>query len=153
MVVIKNIQNEDGMMEFAEKIGSFLSGGEVIELIGDVGAGKTTFVRGLAKGIGISDKIQSPSFTINRTYQADNNLTLSHYDFYRLESAGIMQNELAEDLLDDKKVVVIEWGDIISDTLPNDHLQIKIVPKNDNERELEITANGEKSKKLLGNIS
>ena len=94
------------MIDFGAKLGAELRGGEVIELIGDVGAGKTTFTKGLAKGLAIAETVQSPSFTISRVY--DGRLELVHYDFYRLNNAGVMALELADNLSDAEKVVVID---------------------------------------------
>jgi tRNA threonylcarbamoyladenosine biosynthesis protein TsaE len=91
------INSEIEMKQLGEEIGHSLKGGEVLELIGDVGAGKTTFTKGLAKGLGVAETVQSPSFTISRMYEAGD-LTLSHYDFYRLNDAGIMAMEIASAL-------------------------------------------------------
>ena len=91
----KEINSTDEMIAFGEEIGRQISEGMVLELIGDVGAGKTTFTKGLAKGLGISETVQSPTFTISRVYEGEK-LTLSHYDFYRLNDYGIMEMELAE---------------------------------------------------------
>ena len=77
---------------YAEKLANRLVGGEVIELVGDVGAGKTTFVRGLAKGLGSTDHVSSPTFTVEQVYTG--RLTLYHYDFYRLPDAGVVKNQL-----------------------------------------------------------
>lgn len=145
----KEIANLQEMMSFAEKLGKLLFGGELIELVGDVGAGKTTFVKGLALGLDINDNIQSPSFTINRTYDGRNDLKLSHYDFYRLDSAGIMQNELSEDLDDKNTVTVIEWGEIVNNVLPDDYIQIRIVPTSDEGRMLDISAHGSRYQAII----
>jgi len=106
-------------------VGSNLKGGEVIELVSDLGGGKTTFVRGLAEGMGSHDKVASPSFTISREYKAGD-LTLYHFDFYRLSDPGIVANELAEVVDDPKAVVAVEWADIVEDVLPADKLTIRI---------------------------
>src|SRR5665647_571424 len=90
------VTSEQEMRTLGEKLGLLLKGGEVIELVGDVGAGKTTFVKGLAHGLAIDEDVQSPSFTISRVYDARDDLQLAHYDFYRLNDAGIMANELTE---------------------------------------------------------
>jgi tRNA threonylcarbamoyladenosine biosynthesis protein TsaE len=112
-------------LAIASDIGARLKGGEVIELISDLGGGKTSFVRGLAEGMGSSDAVRSPSFTLSNEYKADK-LRLVHFDFYRLQEPGIMRDELAE-LIGDKTVVVaVEWGDIVEDVLPSDRLRIKI---------------------------
>ena len=97
----------------------------MIELIGDVGAGKTTFTKGLARGLGVQDEVQSPSFTISRVYDARDGLLVSHYDFYRLTDAGIMKNELIEASQDDKMITVIEWADIVESVLPEKRLTIR----------------------------
>ena len=133
------IDGEIGMRQLGERIGSRLIGGEVIELIGDVGAGKTTLTRGIAKALGITESLQSPTFTISREYHGDN-LRLVHYDFYRLNEPGIMADELAENLRDQASVVVIEWSDIASDILPEEKLIIKIksVANNENQRQVEL---------------
>ena len=78
-----------------ERLGKSLRGGEVIELVSDLGGGKTTFVRGLARGAGSHDKVASPTFTISKTYVTDG-YEIHHFDFYRLNDAGIVADELAE---------------------------------------------------------
>lgn len=111
------------MIEFGKEIGSNLEGGSVLELIGDVGAGKTTFTKGLALGLGVLETVQSPTFTISRVYEGDN-LTLSHYDFYRLNDYGIMKMELAENLSDPQNITVVEWAGELADILPEKHLRL-----------------------------
>lgn len=123
-----------------EKIGRRLRGGEVIELIGDVGAGKTTFTRGLARGLNINDPIVSPSFTINCNYAGRDGLTLHHYDFYRLEDAGIINMELAESANDNHAVTVVEWAETVYNTLPSDRVVININYLPDQGREIVITS-------------
>lgn len=112
-----------------------MRGGEVIELISDLGGGKTTFARGLAHGMGSKDNVHSPSFTLNNQYQADK-LTLYHFDFYRLFEPGIMRDELAESLADPEAVVVVEWGKIVEDVLPAKRLTVRIRVLEENRREL-----------------
>jgi tRNA threonylcarbamoyladenosine biosynthesis protein TsaE len=111
-----------------------MRGGEVIELVSDLGAGKTAFVRGLAAGLGSSDTVHSPSFTLGNQYRAGP-LTLHHFDFYRLKEAGIMRDELTEALADPQAVVAVEWPDIIEDVLPAQRLTVRIKPTGLNNRE------------------
>ena len=120
------IQTADQMEQLGEQIGRRLRGGEVIELIGDVGAGKTTLTRGIARGLGVTDSITSPSFTISCNYPARDQLTLRHYDFYRLHDSGIMAMELAEAIADPQSVTIVEWGDSVRDVLPAGHTTITI---------------------------
>lgn len=124
---VKNFEREinstEEMIEFGKEIGSNLEGGSVLELIGDVGAGKTTFTKGLALGLGVLETVQSPTFTISRVYEGDN-LTLSHYDFYRLNDYGIMKMELAENLSNPQNITVVEWAGELADILPEKHLKL-----------------------------
>lgn len=110
---------------FAKSIANKLKGGETIELISDLGGGKTTFVKGLAQGIGYQGLVNSPSFSLNNQYRTDN-LTLYHFDFYRLNQAGILAQSLAEAVNDVHGVVVVEWGEIVKTFLPKKRLKIKI---------------------------
>jgi len=121
-----------------EAIGRALRGGETIELVSDLGGGKTTFVRGLARGFGSSDRVSSPTFTISHEYHARDR-TLFHFDFYRLHEAGIVADELAEAAHDPSASVVVEWGDIVSDVLPAHRLTIAIKAVGQVERELVLT--------------
>ena len=129
------IKSETEMLECGRAYGEKLSAPAIIELIGDVGAGKPTFVRGLAKGLGVEVELSSPSFTISRFY-AGKNHTLTHYDFYRLEDPGLMAEDLAESIEDDNNITVIEWGESIADILPPDHKVIEIKYIDENTREL-----------------
>lgn len=146
--MIVEIINEIEMKRFGEVIGRLLSGGEKIELVGDVGVGKTTLVKGIAIGLGIDENIQSPSFTINRVYDGRDNIILSHYDFYRLDNAGIMADELGEAIDDKKTITVIEWGGAVSEILPKDRLIINISSPTEESRRLIIESGGVISEKL-----
>jgi tRNA threonylcarbamoyladenosine biosynthesis protein TsaE len=112
-----------------------MRGGEVIELVSDLGGGKTAFVRGLALGMGSQDAVRSPSFTLSNQYRA-NRLTLYHFDFYRLKEPGIMKDELAEVLDDPQAVVAIEWADIVEDVLPAKKLTVYIKALDEQGRQL-----------------
>ena len=137
------------MKEFGRTIGAALRGGEVLELIGDVGTGKTTLTKGLADGLAISEPVQSPTFTISRVYAARDGLHLHHYDFYRLGEAGIMAEDVNEVMHDPVAVTVIEWSGAVSDVLPTDRLQISIQATDENERNVTVNAGGERSQALL----
>ena len=113
----------------------------VIELIGDVGAGKTTFTRGLAQSLGVKNEVTSPSFTISKSYALPNGKTLTHYDFYRLQDPGLMSEDLAENLIDQNQIIVIEWGNSISNLLPDSRITITFKKNNDDSREVVIMSN------------
>ena len=145
----REVLSELEMRELGQDIGQQLDGGEVIELVGDVGAGKTTLTKGLAEGLAISEPVQSPTFTISRVYAARDGLHLHHYDFYRLGEAGIMAEDVNEVMHDPAAVTVIEWSGAVSDVLPTDRLQISIQATDENERNVTVNAGGERSQALL----
>lgn len=143
------------MKALGTRLGALLRGGEVIELVGDVGAGKTTLTKGIADGMRIDEGIQSPSFTISRMYNAPSGVQLAHYDFYRLQDAGIMADELHETLHDPETVTIIEWAEIIAGILPDDRLTITIsnVAGDEHARQVVMKAGGEKSTRLIGQLA
>lgn len=120
------IATDRDMKQLGRVIGAVLKGGECLELLGDVGVGKTTFVQGLAEGLAIDEDVQSPSFTLSREYDARDGLVLAHYDFYRLREAGVMGYELAESLHDPWTITAVEWGETIGAVLPENRVIITI---------------------------
>lgn len=150
--MIKEVQSEAEMKSLGAKLASLFQGGEVLELVGDVGAGKTTLTKGIAAGLGVNDDVQSPSFTISRIYPARDGLQLAHYDFYRLSDAGILNDELVEVSQDPKTILVIEWAEIVNGVLPADRLSLHISAIADTVRRVEIIAGGIKSKSVLDKL-
>ena len=139
------------MKQLGEAIGRSVSGGEVLELVGDIGAGKTTLTKGIARALGINEPVQSPTFTISRVYDSPKGLRLVHYDFYRLSEAGIMGDEIRE-TMDDDSVVVVEWAGAVDDDLPRDRLVVKITTISEEERLVEFHPGGKKSTELWQKI-
>jgi tRNA threonylcarbamoyladenosine biosynthesis protein TsaE len=129
------IHSEKEMLSYGEKFAAELKAPTVIELVGDVGVGKTTFTRGLAKGLGVKSELSSPSFTISREYRGEK-YNLVHYDFYRLEDPGLMTEDLAETISDPTTITIIEWGQSIQNILPAEHIIIEIKYVDENTREL-----------------
>ncbi|MDQ5972545.1 MAG: tRNA threonylcarbamoyladenosine biosynthesis protein TsaE [Patescibacteria group bacterium] len=135
--------------KIAEIIGGNLHGGEVIELVSDLGGGKTTFTRGLAKGFGSTDRVASPTFTISKVYKSGNK-EMHHFDFYRLPQAGLIEHELADVLTDKKCVVVVEWADVVKHVLPAKRLTINFRQTQEDGRELNIKCADELSYLMEG---
>ena len=140
------LKNEAAVIVFAENLMREILQSQdalpcVIELVGDVGAGKTTFTKGLARGLEITEEITSPTFTISKVYENLNGQKLVHYDFYRLENPGIMVEDLFENLQDPQTVTVIEWADTVSEILPANHLRLEILINDDGSRTLNLTKN------------
>lgn len=111
-------------MWLAEKLGEKLQGGEIIILEGDLGAGKTHFVKGLARGLAIQDLITSPTFTLLQVYEG--RLSLAHFDLYRLTTPTAFEELGYEEYFTRQTVAVIEWGALIQSYLPPQYLQIEI---------------------------
>lgn len=124
--------------QYAEQMGTLLRGGEIIQLIGDVGAGKTTFVRGLARGMGSEDRVSSPTFTVSNVYQSKK-LTMHHYDFYRIDDITVIQAELGEVIAEARTVIVLEWADAVEQVLPDGHITIRFATSDENDRSLAVT--------------
>ncbi len=131
------INSEEEMLEFGQDMAKKLTLPAVIELIGDVGAGKTTFTRGLAQGLGISEPVTSPSFTISKRYNFPGG-ELVHYDFYRLEDPGLMSEELSETLLDPHTITVVEWAGGVTNLFPENTQHIQISLNDDGSRTISL---------------
>ena len=118
-----------------------LRSGDVISLTGDLGAGKTTFVQGVARALGVTDRVVSPTFTLVRQYEGT--LPVYHFDIYRLDNLQDVLDLGFEEILDLGGIVFIEWGDAIEALLPEAYLQIELtIPGEDSRRRLEIAARG-----------
>ena len=139
------------MQRLGVAIGQAVFGGEVLELVGDIGAGKTTLTKGIAKALDINEPVQSPTFTISRVYDSPRGLRLAHYDFYRLGEAGIMGDEISE-AVDNDSVVVVEWAGAVYGDLPEDRLVVKITTISEEERLVEFHPGGKKSTELWQKI-
>jgi len=125
----------ENTLDLARRIGRKLKGGEVIELVSDLGGGKTAFVRGLAAGMGSKDTVHSPSFTVSNEYRSGK-FTLYHFDFHRLDDAGIVGQELAEIVADPRAVVAVEWAGLVENILPADRLTIRFKVMGETDRQL-----------------
>lgn len=134
--------------QLAKKIASKLSVPALITLSGDLGAGKTTFTKGLAKALGINATITSPTFTILKSYEEK--VTLHHIDAYRLE--GIVQDLGFEEIFEEEAICVVEWYDFIEYALPKERLQIAI-SLNGDDRIFKIEAIGDRYTAILEALS
>lgn len=130
------------------KIGSLLKDGDCLLLSGDLGAGKTTFTKGIGKALGVKRTINSPTFTIVKEYSGD--IDLFHLDLYRLDGLG---NDFdLEEYFAKDGVVVCEWPNNVSEILPKEYLLIEIFRKEADERLIKLTPKGERYHKLVGDL-
>lgn len=143
------IKNEEDTMFLGEKLGELAAPNDVILLEGDLGAGKTTFTKGIARGLGIEQIIKSPTYTLIREY-TKGRIPLYHLDVYRLEEAGGEELGLEEYFYGDG-VSVIEWSKFIKEELPKEFLQIEISRSGEfsRERTFKMSAEGNHYEKLL----
>jgi tRNA threonylcarbamoyladenosine biosynthesis protein TsaE len=141
-------------LALGEAMGRQISQGLAIALQGGLGAGKTTFVKGLAKGLGVSEDyyITSPTFTIINEYPVPP-LTLCHLDLYRLSSADELEYIGFNDIVDDSHVIVVEWPDILKDiSFPFD-MEIRFEFDENYNRRISVFASGQRGKNLLSKLS
>ncbi|MCX4286286.1 MAG: tRNA (adenosine(37)-N6)-threonylcarbamoyltransferase complex ATPase subunit type 1 TsaE, partial [Clostridia bacterium] len=121
----------------AEQLGRTLSGGETVLLSGEMGAGKTHFVKGIAVGLEISDVITSPTFALHNSYTG--RLTLNHFDFYRIDDSSEVEIlGLNEFFYDDRGVSVIEWGENIADLIPANSIRVTIEKISESRRRITL---------------
>lgn len=139
------VENLEATLSLGKKLGELLQPGMLITLDGDLGAGKTTFTKGIGQGLQIKRVINSPTFTILKQYRG--RLQLSHFDAYRLEG---QDNDLGfEEIFDSDDVCVVEWPEFISDILPEKRLEIQINKIDENARKFILKAIGKEYVQLL----
>ena len=129
------------MQDLGAAVASILSGGDVVVLTGDLGAGKTTFVQGAARALGVTEPVVSPTFTIARRYRGER--TVHHVDVYRLDRMQEVIDLGVEELFDPDGVTFVEWGDVIEGLLPDTYLEIELFTRVEDEgRMVIVTGNG-----------
>ena len=118
------LDNEQATARFAAEIANALEPGNIVTLSGDLGAGKTAFVQGLASALGVKTRVTSPSFTIIHTYQGQ--FPLVHMDVYRLDSFQEVIDLGFDELIDPEAILVVEWGEAVAPLLPTRYLEIEL---------------------------
>ena len=118
------------------KLAEKLPGGAVVAMYGDLGAGKTAFVRGMAQGMGLSCRVSSPTFTIVNEYLGERELI--HFDMYRLSSADELFDIGWEDYLSRGAVCAVEWSENVQDAFFGDEVVVRIEKLNDTDRKITI---------------
>ena len=123
-------------MSLGEKIGKLLKKGDIIAMQGTLAAGKTTITKGIARALGITETITSPTFCLISEYQGT--MPLYHMDVYRLDGTEDFINLGTDDMLYGDGVSIIEWSEKIMDELPSSTIILKITPQEDGNRLIEI---------------
>jgi tRNA threonylcarbamoyladenosine biosynthesis protein TsaE len=125
---------------FAAALAPFVTDGDLLVLVGDLGAGKTAFTQGLCAALGVEDLVTSPTFTLANRYEG--RLVVNHLDVYRIEALAEAEDLAIPELLDDG-LTVIEWGDVFLPDLPDDRLELCITfGAGDDDRVIELSAVG-----------
>jgi tRNA threonylcarbamoyladenosine biosynthesis protein TsaE len=131
----------DATRAVAGALAESLVPGDLVLLVGDLGAGKTAFAQGLAKGLGVEEPVTSPTFTIVQQYEG--RLRLAHVDVYRLDRVQDLYDLGFDELIDDDGVTVVEWGDLVAQALPTEHLMVRIeLGTADTERVIDLSFHG-----------
>jgi tRNA threonylcarbamoyladenosine biosynthesis protein TsaE len=134
-------RSTDETLELARAVGELLRPGDVVSLVGELGAGKTVFARGVARALGVTELVVSPTFTIVREYEG--RVPLVHVDVYRIDAVQELHDLGFEEVVRDDAVTVVEWGDMIDGLLPGDRLDVRLTPgAADDERVVEIEGHG-----------
>jgi len=135
MIIITNSENDTALE--GEKLGRSLKPGSVVALYGNLGAGKTAFTRGLAKGLGIAMNVSSPTFTIVNEYPGP--VPLFHFDMYRLESEAELFDIGWDDYLERGGVCAVEWSEKVPGAFPPETVTVRLESLGDDRRQLEIS--------------
>ncbi len=126
----------DETIDIACEFAGELCAGDIICMYGDLGAGKTAFTQGIAKGLGITGYVNSPTFTIVNVYEGK--LKLNHFDAYRIGDSDEMADIGFDEMINGDAVSVIEWAELIEDIIPDGRYNITIVFKDETKREITI---------------
>lgn len=125
----------------ARRLSAMLAAGDVVLLQGDLGAGKTEFVKGLAEGFGVSEPVTSPTFTLLNIYQGT--VPVYHFDLYRLEDPAELENIGFEEFIGGDGVAVVEWSDLFPAEMPEEYVKVELLPgANPSERSIRIETKG-----------
>jgi tRNA threonylcarbamoyladenosine biosynthesis protein TsaE len=132
------------------ELGRLLEGGDVVALSGELGAGKTCLVQGLALGLGVSPDVPvtSPTFTLVGQYPG--RVEMRHADFYRVDHASRLEDAGFSDLLDARGVLVVEWAERFPEALPRERLEIGIEIVSDEERRIRLRGSGARAEQIVG---
>lgn len=136
-------------MQLGAELARVIELGDVIEFVGDLGGGKTTFIKGVARGLGIEQTVTSPTYNIQRSYKIPSGGTLEHYDLYRLGEDEILLEEMREILAAGDAVVVVEWADHFRESLRDDRFIVEAHFIDEQTRQYDISGTGSSTKSRL----
>lgn len=140
--VVARTTSVEATRDLAAALAELARPGDLLLLVGDLGAGKTAFAQGFGRGLGVDAPVTSPTFTLANEHQGTR-LRMHHLDAYRMESLDEVFDVGLPELLDDDGVVLVEWGDAIAPAVPADYLEVRLaLGEDDDERVIELSAVG-----------
>lgn len=148
LTYVRLATSPESTKQLASTLAPYLHAGDVVVLTGDLGAGKTQFVQGVASGLGVRGPVTSPTFNILLEYP-DGSLPLYHFDLYRLESSADLEDIGYFETIDGDGASFVEWGEKFPDALPYGYLEIAINVDGDGNRRVSVHAYGERARQLL----
>ena len=128
--------NAQGTVQLGEDLSRYIEKGDVLALVGELASGKTTFIKGMLRGLKYTKPVTSPTFTLINEYDAM--FPVVHIDCYREENLNRWIKIGLHDYINSENIVIIEWADKISSLLPHDHIQIKFMHKGEDKREITL---------------
>ncbi|MGN1194057.1 MAG: tRNA (adenosine(37)-N6)-threonylcarbamoyltransferase complex ATPase subunit type 1 TsaE [Acutalibacteraceae bacterium] len=134
------VKNAEETISFAERVGKKLKGQTVVAFFGGLGMGKTTFTKGLAKGLGVTDEVSSPTFALVHEYTGEK--TLYHFDMYRVETWDDLYQTGFFDYYEQGGILAVEWSENIENALPENTIRVTI-ERGQDENERVITVEGQ----------
>lgn len=138
MTFITTTNSVEDTLDVAAKLAARLRAGDCVELVGDLGSGKTHFVKGLAAKLGYMGEVTSPTFTISQIYSLPSEQHLYHFDFYRLAEDHLIAGELGDALSDPQGIVATEWGQAMHSVLPRDRFKVSLAASEGGGRQIKI---------------
>jgi len=140
-------------IRFGERLGKLLAPGYVIALLGELGAGKTTMVKGIVRGLGVTDRraVKSPTFALVHRYEG--RMPVYHFDAYRLESTQEMLDIGSDEMIYGDGVSIIEWADKVPECLPEEYLKVTLIAVSENERTIEVCGYGDRYNEIIDSIT
>jgi tRNA threonylcarbamoyladenosine biosynthesis protein TsaE len=139
-------------LQLGEEVARHLKGGDILCFFGDLGSGKTTFIKGIARGLKISpQKVRSPTFILMNAYEG--RLPLFHFDLYRLEDVQDIRSIGCDEFLYDDGVSVVEWADRLGGLLPAEYLKVVLEHKSPEERVIRLSAEGRRYQGIIEQLT
>jgi tRNA threonylcarbamoyladenosine biosynthesis protein TsaE len=146
---MRRTNSADATKQLGSTLAPYLREGDCIVLSGDLGAGKTQFVQGVARALGISDAVTSPTFNILLCYQSSSGLPLYHFDLYRLEQVQELEDIAFYETIEGDGASFIEWGEKFPEELPLSYIEISFTIDEKGVRKVRVQSYGERARKQL----